>query len=44
MLGNLLLGSVAGIALLTIAFAIHSIIETRKRYYDEYTQRKRHES
>jgi hypothetical protein len=44
MIGNLLLGFVAGIAFITIAFAINSIIETRKRYYDEYTKRKRHES
>jgi hypothetical protein len=40
MIGNLLLGCVAGIAFITIAFAINSIIETRKRYYDEYTKRK----
>lgn len=43
MLGNLLFGSALVIAALTAAFAAHSIIQTRRYFYNDYIQRKKHE-
>jgi hypothetical protein len=43
MLGNLLLGSAIVVAAITTAFAIHSFAQTRRNYYNDYLQRKKHE-
>jgi hypothetical protein len=44
MLGNLLLGSAIIVAAFTAAFAVHSIIQTRKHFYNDYIQRKKHDA
>jgi hypothetical protein len=44
MLGNLLFGSAMIVAVLTTAFAVHSIIQIRRNFYNDYIQRKKHES
>jgi len=43
MLGNLLFGSAIIVSTLTTVFAVHSIIQTRRHFYNDYIQRKKHE-